>query len=88
VENGRLAAHGGFSFFFLESYMSMSNKFSNIKNWCKRNLTGTGIALPDTEQAYLAAASDHLDLERRMRVLDCRHGSILHTLRVLKVSSY
>jgi hypothetical protein len=68
--------------------MSLSNKFSNVKNCWKSIVAGTGITLPEAEQAYLAAAADHQDLERRMRVLDCRHGSILHTLRVLKISSY
>lgn len=68
--------------------MSLSNKFSNIKSCWKRAAAGAGITLPEAEQAYLAAAADHQDLERRMRVLDCRHGSVLHTLRVLKISSY
>ncbi|PFH08736.1 uncharacterized protein DUF3563 [Collimonas sp. PA-H2] len=68
--------------------MSLSNKFSNIKGYWKRTAAGTGITLPEAEQAYLAAAADHQDLERRMRVLDCRHGSVLHTLRVLKINSY
>lgn len=73
---------------YLGFYMSLSNKFSNIKNYWKRAAAGTGMTLPEAEQAYLAAASDHQDMERRMRVLDCRHGSVLHTLRVLKISSY
>jgi cyclopropane fatty-acyl-phospholipid synthase-like methyltransferase len=68
--------------------MSLPNKFSNIKNWWKSTAAGTAMTLPEAEQAYLAAAADHQDLERRMQVLDCRHGSVLHTLRVLKVSSY
>jgi len=68
--------------------MSLPNKFSNIKNFWRRVTTGAAMTLPEAEQAYLAAASDHQDLERRMQVLDCRHGSVLHTLRVLKISSY
>ncbi|WP_211443383.1 DUF3563 family protein [Collimonas humicola] len=68
--------------------MSLSNNFSNIKNRWKRIVAGTGVTLPEAEHAYLAAAADHQDLERRMRVLDCRHGSVLHTLRVLRIGSY
>ena len=72
--------------------MAFSNKFSNIGArifrgfpWLQRALAGS---LPDAEQAYLAAALDHQDLERRLRVLDCRHGSVLHTLRVMRIGSY
>ncbi|HWX00378.1 DUF3563 family protein [Collimonas sp.] len=68
--------------------MSLSDKFSNIKTFWKQAASGTGMTLPEAEQAYLAAAADHQDLERRMQVLDCRHGSVLHTLRVLRAGSY
>jgi|GEM_PF-1304485 len=64
--------------------MAFSNIFSNGK---LRRLIQK-LAAPDVEQAYLAAARDHQDLERRLRVLDCRHGSVLHTLRVLRIGSY
>ena len=67
--------------------MSLSNKFSNIKSYWKRTAAGAAVTLPEAEQAYLAAATDHQDLERRMQVLDCRHGSILHTLRVLQIGA-
>lgn len=69
--------------------MALSNIFSNSKlqDWMKK-LTAAGSGAPDAEQAYLAAAQDHQDLERRLRVLDCRHGSVLHTLRVMKIGSY
>ncbi|MEO6920888.1 MAG: DUF3563 family protein [Collimonas sp.] len=73
----------------------MLNKFSNINlfsDWplgrWQKSASAPGNLMLDAEQAFLAAAADHSDLERRMRVLDCRHGSVLHTLRVLKVSSY
>lgn len=72
--------------------MAFSNKFSNIdvraflrSAWQQRVAASSP---PDAEQAYLGAALDHQDLERRLRVLDCRHGSVLHTLRVMKISSY
>ena len=68
--------------------MSLANKFSNIKDFWRKAASGTGMTLPEAEQAYLAAAADHQDLERRMQVLDCRHGSVLHTLRVLRAGSY
>ncbi|AEK63339.1 hypothetical protein CFU_3515 [Collimonas fungivorans Ter331] len=72
----------------LEFDMSLSNIFSNSKlqDWMKKLAQAS--SAPDAEQAYLAAAQDHQDLERRLRVLDCRHGSLLHTLRVMKVRSY
>lgn len=77
------------------SDMAFSNKFSNIDvrafmrfPWLQ-GVAATGrIPGQDAEQAYLAAALDHQDLERRLRVLDCRHGSVLHTLRVMKIGSY
>lgn len=75
--------------------MAFSNKFSNMgvraflrSAWQHRVVAGSRTEAPDAEQAYLAAAFDHQDLERRLRVLDCRHGSVLHTLRVMKISSY
>ncbi|WP_211465223.1 hypothetical protein [Collimonas silvisoli] len=74
--------------------MAFSNKFSNIKlqtllpsAWLQR-AAASCIGTLDAEQAYLAAALDHEDLERRLQVLDCRHGSVLHTLRVMKNGSY
>ncbi|GAC1545669.1 MAG: hypothetical protein NVS3B11_01420 [Collimonas sp.] len=75
--------------------MAFSNKFSNINvraflrsAWQQRMMSSSRTEAPDAEQAYLAAALDHQDLERRLRVLDCRHGSVLHTLRVMKIGSY
>jgi hypothetical protein len=72
--------------------MAFSNIFSNGKlQRLIQKLAASGASgapAPDAEQAYLAASRDHQDLERRLRVLDCRHGSVLHTLRVLKISSY
>ncbi|SFI19748.1 Protein of unknown function [Collimonas sp. OK307] len=75
--------------------MAFSNKFSNINaqifpglSWLQRVLANSRAGATDAEQAYLAAALDHQDLERRLQVLDCRHGSVLHTLRVMKISSY
>lgn len=69
--------------------MPLSNIFSNgkLQDWMKK-LARASSSAADAEQAYLAAAQDHQDLERRLRVLDCRHGSLLHTLRVMKVRSY
>jgi hypothetical protein len=75
--------------------MAFSNKFSNIRlqallpsAWLPRMAAASRIGALDAEQAYLAVALDHEDLERRLRVLDCRHGSLLHTLRVMKNGSY
>lgn len=74
--------------------MVFSNKFSNINvrallrsAWRQRMMARSRTGAPDAEQAYLAAALDHQDLERRLRVLDCRHGSVLHTLRAMKIGS-
>ena len=69
--------------------MAFSNIFSNgkLQRLVKKLAASGGSGAPDAEQAYLAASRDHQDLERRLRVLDCRHGSVLHTLRVLKISS-
>ena len=71
--------------------MSVADNFSNIKlfaflarTWRRRAIAGAA----DAEQNYLAAAADHQDLERRLKVLECRHGSVLHTLRVMKVGAY
>lgn len=69
--------------------MAFSNIFSNGKlRRLVQKLAASGDGAADSEQAYLAASRDHQDLERRLRVLDCRDGSVLHTLRVLKISSY
>lgn len=75
--------------------MPLNNKFSNIKSkvfsYCFRRrgcVAAAGIEMQGAEQAYLGAASDHQDLERRLKVLECRHGSILHTLRVMKTCPY
>ena len=88
----RAAGKADLSIHELEFDMAFPNKFSNSavraflrSVWQQR--VGAG-SPPDAEQAYLAAAMDHQDLERRLRVLDCRHGSMLHTLRVMKISSY
>jgi len=75
--------------------MMFSNIFSNIRlrafvpsAWLQKVALASRIGALDAEQVYLAAALDHEDLERRLQVLDCRHGSLLHTLRVMKNGSY